>query len=215
MYLTYFDGIQHHSFLQACFLSNLLLHTGIHFFPKTRNTAHQCRTDFFNGSLDIHRTEVDTNLHAFMNTKICPCFLEDMCQGKEVHGDILITHVYQTDIMDTESLHIVRVMQHYPLRFTSSTGCIKNVRKVIIRCTRSAFFHYIVVRQTFSCFQELIEIDGSHVTRVAYNSPVEDDQLLQRLTKAKDTESRIILELLAYEDITYLSIIDNVLCLCR
>ena len=138
-----------------------------------------------------------------------------MCQGKEIHGNILISHIHQTDIMDTESLHIVRVMQHYSLRFASSTGCIKNVRKVIIRCTGSAFFHDIVVRQTFSCFQELVEIDGSHITRVAYNSPVEDDQLLQRLTKAKDTESRIILELLAYEDVTYLSIIDNVLCLCR
>ena len=178
MYLADFDGIQHHSFLQPCFLSNLLLHTGIHFFPETGNTAHQCRTDFFNGSLDIHRTQVDTNLHTFVHTKIRPCFLEDMCQRKEVHGNILIGHVYQTDIMDTESLHIVRMMQHYPLRFASCTGCIKNVGKVIIRCTGSTLFHYIVVRQTFSRFQEFVEINGSHVTRVAYYSTVENDQLL-------------------------------------
>ena len=150
-----------------------------------------------------------------MDTKICPCFLKNMCQRKEVHGHILVTHIYQTDIMDTEGLHIVRMMQHHPLRFTSCTGCIKNVGKVIIRCTGSTFFHYIVVRQTFSCFQEFVKINRSHVTRVAYYSTVENDQLLQRLAKAKDTESRIILELLAYKDITYLSIIDNVLRLCR
>ena len=45
-----------------------------------------------------------------MDTEISPRFFKNMCQGEEVHGNILIGHVHQTNIMNTKSFRIVRVM---------------------------------------------------------------------------------------------------------
>ena len=76
---TYPDSIQHQCLLQpGCFVY-FFLYPCIHLLPKTGNTAHQCRANFLNGCLYICRTEIDTNLHSFMNTEITPCFLKHVC----------------------------------------------------------------------------------------------------------------------------------------
>ena len=175
---TDFDSILHQCLFQSgCFI-DLLLYTGIYLFPETGNTAHQCRTNFFNGCLNVCRTQIDADLYSFMNTKIAPCLLEYVCQRKEVHRNILVGHCRQTLVVRMELLQIARMMQHYSLRFSRRTGSIKDVSQIIVRSTCGTFFHHLIMRQSFAHCHKLIKIDGGDITRVFYYRTVENNQLL-------------------------------------
>ena len=208
------NRIQHQCLLQSCRFTDLFLYTGVYLLPETGNAAHQCRTDFFNGSLNICRTEIDTYLHSLVNTEIAPCFLEHMCQREEVHRNILVGHCRQAFVMRMELLQIARMVQHHTFRFPRRTGSIKDVSQIIVRSTCGTFFYHLIMRQPFAHCHKLIKIDGRDITRVLYYRTVENNQLLQRRAKAEDAECRIILILFANKKISDLRIVDNVLCLC-
>ena len=212
---TYPDSIEHQRFLHTCRFIYFLLHTCIYLFPKTGNTAHQCRANLLNGCLNIRRAKINANLHSLMDTEITPCFLEHMSQGKEVHRYILIGHRSQTVIMCMELFQVAGMMKHYSFRFTRCSGCIEDIRQIIIRSTVRAFFHHIILQKSLSHRHKLIKIDRRYVTRVFHHRTVKDNQLLQRRTETKDTESSIILILFTYKKVTYLCIIDNILRLSR
>ena len=138
-----------------------------------------------------------------------------MGQRKEVHGNIPVCHERQSDIMNAESLSIIEMMEHDTFRLTGSTGSIKDIGEVIIWGSCCTFFYNGIVLQLFIHCHKFIKIDGSHVARIFHHSTVEDDELLQRLAKSEHAESGIVLELLAYKQITYLCIVDDILCLGR
>ncbi|CDA84134.1 uncharacterized protein BN772_02578 [Bacteroides sp. CAG:754] len=103
------------------------------------------------------------------------------------------------------------MVEHHPFRLTRCSGCIEDIRQVIIRSTVRAFFHHIILQKPFSHRHKLIKIDRRYVTRVFHHRTVKDNQLLQGSAKTKDTESRIILILFTYKKITYLCIVNNIL----
>ena len=212
---TYPDSIQHQCFLQPCCFVNFLLYTCIYFLPETGNTTHQCRTNFLNRCLNIRRTEIDTNLHSFMNTEITPCFLKHVCQGEEVHRYILIRHGRQTVIVCMKLFQITGMMKHDALRFTRCAGCIENVCQVIVWSPFGTFFYRIIVRQSLSHRHKLIKIDRRYVAGIFHYRTVKNNQLLQRGAETKDAESSIILVLLAYKKETNLRIINDILRLRR
>ena len=179
MNLTNPDSIQHQCLLHSCGLIDLLLYSGIHFFPETRNAAHQCRTNFLNGCLYIRRTEIDTDLYPFMDTEIAPSLFKYMRQWKEVHRNILIRHRGQAVVMSAKLFQITGMMKHDSFRFTCRSGRIKNISQIVIRGTSRTLFHHIIVRKSFSHRHKLIKIDGRHITGVFYDRTVKDNQLLQ------------------------------------
>ena len=174
---AYFNSIQHQHFFYSGGLGYFFLNAGVHFLPKTRDTTHQCRTDFFNGCLDIGRTKIDADLYALMHTEISPCLLKHMGQRQEVHRNILIGHIYQTDIMNTECFQIARMMQHDSFRFARSTGRIQDVCQILSTGTCRTFFHYFIVWQIFSFSQELVIVNRTHITRIFHYRRIKNDQL--------------------------------------
>ena len=140
------DGVQHQRFLQSGCFVYFFLYPCIHFFPETGNAAHQCWANFLNRCLNIRRTEIDTNLHPFMDTEITPCFLKYVCQRKEVHRHILIRHRCQTVIMGMELFQITGMMKHYSLRFTCRSGCIEDICHIIVRSPLCTLFYRIIMR---------------------------------------------------------------------
>ena len=85
-----------------------------------------------NGKQMCIRDRIDADLHPPVYTKVGPCLFEYMGQRKEVHGNILVCHERQSDIMNAESLSIIEMMEHDTFRLTGSTGSIKDIGEVII-----------------------------------------------------------------------------------
>ena len=139
-----------------------------------------------------------------------------MGKWQEVHTHIARLHlVTQAIVMVTELVYHTGMQQHYTLRLTRSTTGIEQAKHILWLTLGLACFHQIILRQTLTQTQELIEIDGYLVLWVLAYLMVVNYNLLQGMTLCQYRHDGVILILLTHKQQLNLSVSHNILSLGR
>src|SRR5574344_328987 len=106
---------------------------------------------------------------------------------------------------------IISIRQHYTLTFASGTTGIQNISQIVFIGLTTQFFNLRLFCKILTQLNKVFEHHRIRIMAADTYIIVVNDDPFEGWTKGKYTVSLIILLLLAYEQITDMGIIDNIL----
>ena len=178
----------------------LLLHTDIYLLPETRHTTHHRGANLFQRFLDAFGIPIDSHLCTFHQAHHSPTPLKDVGQRQEAHGEILVGHLRNTQIMCTHRLQIVGMSQYYPLGMAGSTRRINNGSDVFGHGLTGTDLHRAGRMSIITQTDEIFKIDGLLILWIQFHRWIINHQPLQDVRQLFHHDpSIVVLLLLAHE----------------
>ena len=204
------QGIQHQFAGHGTAAVYLLHHAVIDLFPEAGHGAHAGGVDLGERAEDVLRMAIDSQRAAHRDAEIGPAAFEDVSVGQEVHHHLPVAH-RERSLMGTHRGVVHSVGQHDTLAQPRRPARVQDIGQVVLVQLGGASVHLPLMLHVESQAQEVSEVDAHPVLLVSHDMAVKDDNLADARVYLQHAVCRVVLVLLAHEDIAYLGIAYHVL----